>query len=386
MSDPHQQVVSADAVDPETHEHGQRTFLQRRLGHAAGGRDLGASRYELAPGKRTWPAHYHAGNEEAVYVLAGELRLFHGETDRTEHRLSAGDYVALPTGPAHAHELEAAGEGTARFLVVSTMTDPDIAVLPDGRTVSLFAGDPPGEYEGRSLSRTLDLDAEVDYWDDTTEAEASGVDADDTGTTDASGVDADDTRRASDDGTRGDGSDHARADSSGDPADGGETAAPVVSGADLEWTEYDPPREGHRFRRTQLGAPAGGRDLGASRYELPPGKRAWLPHYHAGNEEAMYVLDGEGTVTLGPDRENHALSAGDYVALPAGEAGFHDVHAGESTLRYLMVSTMTQPDITVYPEDGTVGLYAGSAPGGDSDARTISRYLDSDAEVDYWTG
>ena len=175
MSDPHQQVVSADAVDPETHEHGQRTFLRRRLGHAAGGRDLGASRYELAPGKRTWPAHYHAGNEEAVYVLAGELRLFHGETDRTEHRLSAGDYVALPTGPAHAHELEAAGEGTARFLVVSTMTDPDIAVLPDGRKMSLFAGDPPGEYEGRYLSRTLDLDAEVDYWDDTPDASASVV-------------------------------------------------------------------------------------------------------------------------------------------------------------------------------------------------------------------
>lgn len=156
----------------------------------------------------------------------------------------------------------------------------------------------------------------------------------------------------------------------------------VVSEAALDWTEYD---EGDRtFRRKQLGAAAGGEDIGTSLYAVPPGKRTWLAHYHTGNEEALYVLDGKGTVTLGPDDEEHELSPGDYVAFPTGEEGKHEIEAGEETLRMLAISTMNEPDITVYPDDGKVGLYAGSAPGGDRDERTLSTYLDIDAEVEYW--
>jgi uncharacterized cupin superfamily protein len=350
-------TVASAAVDPESHDHGRRTFRQYRLAHAAGGGALGTSLYELDAGHRTWPAHYHTGNEEAIYVLDGDLTLFHGSLeDPAQRRLEPGDYVALPTGPDHAHEVEATGDGTARFLVVSTMHDPDFTVL-DGsgdveRMAHLVAGDAPGEYEGRYVSRTVDFDAEVPYWevsDGGPDEESNGGDSPERGTTVPVPVE-----------------EH------------------VVAASDLDWTEHDPPREGHRFRRKQLGAAAGGDDLGASLYEVPPGERPWLSHYHTGNEEAIYVLAGEGTVTLGPDRAEHPLSPGDYVALPAGEAGYHDVVAGESTLRYLMVSTMDEPDVTVYPDDGKVGLYAGAAPGGDSEARTLSTYLDAGSRVDYW--
>lgn len=155
-----------------------------------------------------------------------------------------------------------------------------------------------------------------------------------------------------------------------------------VSSGDLEWSEYD--HGEHQFRRKQLGAAAGGEELGASLHEVPPGKRTWLAHYHEGNEEAIYVLDGEGTITLGGDRTEYEIEPGDYVALPRGEDGYHDVVAGDETLRYLVISTMNEPDITVYPDDRKVGLYAGSAPGGERDERTLSRYLDADAEVEYW--
>lgn len=363
-------VVDSSAVAPDRHDHGQRSFRQYRLGHATDAELLGASLYELDPGKRTWPAHYHTGNEEAVYVLDGELRAWVGPLDdRTETRLETGDYVALPTGPDHAHEVEAAGDettsddtaadDTARFLVVSTMRDPDFTVL-DGsgdvdRMAHLVAGDAPGEYEGRYVSRTVDFDAQVPYWDD----------------------------ERTDHGTEGEPDDSDRVTDSDTSSGAGNR---IVAEDDLDWTAYDPPREGHRFRRKQLGAAAGGEQLGASLYEVPPGQRTWLPHYHTGNEEAIYVLAGEGTVTLGSDRVVRDLSAGDYVALPTGEAGYHDVVAGDRTLRYLMISTMNEPDVTVYPDDGKVGLYAGSAPGGDTDARTLSTYLDAGAEVDYWTG
>jgi uncharacterized cupin superfamily protein len=156
----------------------------------------------------------------------------------------------------------------------------------------------------------------------------------------------------------------------------------IVHEADRSWSDTD--HGDHVFRRKQLGDAAGSEELGCSLYEVPEGKRAWLRHYHEGNEEAVFVLDGRGTIALGPEAEEHELSAGDYVALPRGEEGAHEIVGGEGGLRYLMVSTMTEPDITVYPDDDKVGLYGGSPPGGDKDSRTLSSYLDRDAEVPYW--
>lgn len=155
-----------------------------------------------------------------------------------------------------------------------------------------------------------------------------------------------------------------------------------VNAEDLEWTDYE---HGDRtFQRKQLGEAAGGEELGASLYSVPPGKRLWLRHYHEGNEEAIFVQEGGGTLWLGPDAVEHELEPGDYVALPAGEESAHEIEAGEDGLRMLMFSTMEAPDITVYPDREMVGLYAGAAPGGDSDERTLSTYLDVNAEREYW--
>jgi uncharacterized cupin superfamily protein len=167
-------IVSESALDWDEHDHGDRQFRRKQLGAAAGGEELGTSLYELDPGKRTWPRHYHAGNEEAVYVLAGELTLWLGtgesedgdDTGETEHRLDPGHYAALPSGPAHAHEVAARGDETARFLVVSTMNEPDLSVLVGRDAAMLFAGGAPGNYDDRYVSKTVDLDAEVDYWDE----------------------------------------------------------------------------------------------------------------------------------------------------------------------------------------------------------------------------
>lgn len=155
-----------------------------------------------------------------------------------------------------------------------------------------------------------------------------------------------------------------------------------INEADIEWTEYD---HGKRnFRRKQLADAAGGEELGASLYDVPPGKRLWLRHYHEGNEESIFVLDGDGTLWLGPESREHDLSEGDYVALPAGAESAHEIEAGDGGLRLLMQSTMEEPDITVYPDRDMVGLYAGAPPGGDRESRSLSAYLDRDAERKYW--
>ena len=61
------------------------------------------------------------------------------------------------------------------------------------------------------------------------------------------------------------------------------------------------------------------------------------------------------------------------------------INDSEGALRYLMFSTMAEPDLTVYPDSGKMGVYAGSPPGG-RDERTLEGYYRIDDDVDYWEG
>ncbi len=155
---------------------------------------------------------------------------------------------------------------------------------------------------------------------------------------------------------------------------------PIVNESDLEWTRRD--EGGMDVRRKKLAAAAGGEDLGCSLYELPPGEASWPYHYHTGNAEALYVLAGDGHVRLAD--EGHALTAGDYVPLPADERGAHRVvNDGDAVLRYLAVSTMRDPDVIVYPDSGKCGVFAGSPPGGEGE-RDVGGYYRLEEDVDYW--
>lgn len=159
--------------------------------------------------------------------------------------------------------------------------------------------------------------------------------------------------------------------------------ARIVDTEDLEWTETE--REDTHVKRKQLGEAADGDRLGTSLYELPAQRQAWPYHYHTGNEEAIYVLDGEGTLRL--DGKRHEIEAGEYVALPAGEDSAHQViNDSNAPLRYLVVSTMEEPDVIGYPDAEKIGVTAGSPPGGDTDDRTISEFFRLDDAVGFWDG
>jgi uncharacterized cupin superfamily protein len=155
---------------------------------------------------------------------------------------------------------------------------------------------------------------------------------------------------------------------------------PLVHESDLDWAETD---EGDaRFRRKQLGGAAGADDLGASLYELPPGESSWPYHYHTGNEEAVYVLAGEGLLVL--DGDDYDIEAGHFAVFPSEASGGHRVvNDSGAPLRYLVVSTMNDPDVTVYPEMNKIGVFAGSPPGGRGE-RSLHGYYDRDATVGYW--
>jgi len=167
----------------------------------------------------------------------------------------------------------------------------------------------------------------------------------------------------------------------------------IVSVDAVEWTRSDqgaigaPPDDRfHRFqwRRAKLGAAAGGQLLGASLYELLPGHRLFPVHYHWANEEALYVVEGSGTLTV-PEGD-FPIAAGDYAAFPRGPAGSHQVlNTSSAPLRVLIFSTMIHPDVVVHPRNGKVLIFAGGAPGGPPEGRTL-QILRGDAGTSFWEG
>src|SRR5262245_47358562 len=159
----------------------------------------------------------------------------------------------------------------------------------------------------------------------------------------------------------------------------------VVNAEEMEWSFESAPDGSAPRQRKKLAAAAGGRELGASLYRMGAGAKPWPRHAHLANEEAIFVLAGEGELRIG--ERSVPLRAGDYVALPAGLATAHQIrNPGGAELVFLCISTMRAPDIIVYPDSAKVGIFAGAAPGGPPEQSTLRKFLALSPEVDYWQG
>jgi len=132
-----------------------------RLGRRLDADLLGASVYELPPGERSFPAHFHHANEELLLVLSGQLtaRVAGGERE-----VRAGDALLFCRGPAGLHQFVNRSGEPVRFLVVSTMIAPEVAEYPDSGKLGVFA-QPPGSGRSDPLKRFLRLDATLDYFE-----------------------------------------------------------------------------------------------------------------------------------------------------------------------------------------------------------------------------
>ncbi len=162
MAHPH--VVNAQDISWTETTRGSRVAMRRKqLGAAAHGQKLGCSLLELLPGKQSWPRHYHLSNEEALFILSGSGTLRLGEETVP---VKTGDYVALPAGPACAHQLINEGDEPLRYLAISTMLEPDVIVYPDSNKVGVLAGAAPGGNKAaRTLEAYLPLASQVGYWE-----------------------------------------------------------------------------------------------------------------------------------------------------------------------------------------------------------------------------
>ena len=155
--------VNESGVDWQEYDREEATFRRKELSNAVGASDLGCSLYELPPGERSWPYHYHTANEEALYVLSGTGLL---RTADGERQLEAGDFATFPADESGGHRIVNDSEEPLRYLLVSTMNEPDVTVYPEMDKFGVFAGAAPGGRDERSFHGYYRIDDEVGYWEE----------------------------------------------------------------------------------------------------------------------------------------------------------------------------------------------------------------------------
>jgi uncharacterized cupin superfamily protein len=112
----------------------------QRLGDAVGLTQFGVNLMTLVPGAWASQRHWHAREDEFVYVLEGELVLVE---DAGETELRAGDSAGWPAGARNGHHLVNRSEADARFIVIGTRDDADHGEYSD---IDLVFGQ--GRYSG----------------------------------------------------------------------------------------------------------------------------------------------------------------------------------------------------------------------------------------------
>jgi uncharacterized cupin superfamily protein len=157
----------------------------------------------------------------------------------------------------------------------------------------------------------------------------------------------------------------------------------IVNSNNLDW-EGDENGDFGFFEKSLSGATCNEK-LGTALYKIMPGKKAFPYHYHHANEEAVYVLEGQGTVRI--NNKLLPIISGDYIAFPVGAEHAHQIiNTSDQPLLFLCFSTMRHPDVVQYPDAGKVGVTAGVAPGGDPEKRLLRAFFRKDDEVDYFDG
>jgi uncharacterized cupin superfamily protein len=95
---------------------------------------------------------------------------------------------------------------------------------------------------------------------------------------------------------------------------------------------------------------------GGTLYELEPGESSPY-HWHYGEEECVIVVAGRPTLRT-PDGERE-LAPWDIAWFARGERGAHQLrNDGDEPARVAMFSTVSDPEVVVYPDEGRTGVIA----------------------------
>ena len=93
--------------------------------------------------------------------------------------------------------------------------------------------------------------------------------------------------------------------------------------------------------------------FGAFVETLPPGSASSIKHWHAKEDEMIYVLDGIATVVEGD--EEHQLSPGDAATFKAGAPLGHCVkNNSDQSITYLVIGSRKEADTVTFPDNDRV--------------------------------
>lgn len=135
-------TVTRDAQDIPGHPCGPADML--RYSDSGGLTQFGAYVEILPPGSRSSLCHWHAREDEMVYMLAGEVTLREGGVS---HLLRPGDAATFKAGAPAGHYLKNEGTAEARYLVIGTRSGADRITYPDHDRIV--------EYDDRAGTETI---------------------------------------------------------------------------------------------------------------------------------------------------------------------------------------------------------------------------------------
>jgi len=99
-----------------------------------------------------------------------------------------------------------------------------------------------------------------------------------------------------------------------------------------------------------LGDAAGLKNLGVHMMTVAPGDRSSEYHCHRYEDEAIYVLSGQGTAVIGED--SYKIGAGDFLGFPGGGPAHETINDGTEPLVCLVIGQRLAQDVVDYPRAG----------------------------------
>ena len=123
------------------------------------------------------------------------------------------------------------------------------------------------------------------------------------------------------------------------------------------------------MRRVGLGDQTGMRRVLTNLIRLPPGKESFIAHAHAVEEEFIFILEGNGQVTL--DGTAHDVGPGDFIGFPTDGVVHAFRNTGAVDLLYLTAGERSRVEVAGMP---TIGKTAVFRPG------RITMYGDGEVE------
>ena len=135
-------------------EHDGYEYYRKKFIPFGGAKKSLVSVYEIPPHKSAYPYHFHHNNEETFYILSGEGVL---RTPDGERKVSAGEFLFFPTGPAGAHKLTNSSDTeNLVYIDFDVVHDVDITIYPDSEKIGVW---------GMGINQLYPQDEAVDYYD-----------------------------------------------------------------------------------------------------------------------------------------------------------------------------------------------------------------------------